>query len=318
MQAPRLVPRADLVNVLEYEAQARAVLEQSAFVRVAGSDRSGFDRITLRPRLLVPTVALDLGLTLAGQPLHSPIIVGPIDAGALARPEASAELAAGAAAAHAAVIATSLPGPATGGGADSAPFWFGVFAGDPSITDTVRRAADAGCRLVCVTVGAARASSGIRRSSVGSNEWRTVNALVKAAGVPVIVKGVTSPAAALQALQEGAAGIVFSNYGGLLGSAAPSASILELPAIVDAVGGRAPVLMDGGFRRGTDILKALAFGASAVLVARPVVWGLVAYGAEGVQSVLEMLQTELARYMAMCGKASLGALGRDVVRVHAG
>jgi isopentenyl diphosphate isomerase/L-lactate dehydrogenase-like FMN-dependent dehydrogenase len=74
--------------------------------------------------------------------------------------------------------------------------------------------------------------------------------------------------------------------------------------------------MDGGFRRGTDIVKALAFGASAVLVARPIVWGLVAYGAEGVQGVLEMLQTETARYMAMCGKASLSALDRSAVRVH--
>ena len=76
------------------------------------------------------------------------------------------------------------------------------------------------------------------------------------------------------------------------------------------------MLVDGGFRRGTDILKALAFGAQAVLVGRPVMWGLAAYGAEGVQGVLEMLQTELARYMAMCGKSNLGMLDRTLLRVH--
>jgi 4-hydroxymandelate oxidase len=75
--------------------------------------------------------------------------------------------------------------------------------------------------------------------------------------------------------------------------------------------------MDGGFRRGTDILKALAFGAQAVLVGRPVMWGLAAYGADGVRGVLEMLQTELARYMAMCGKSNLAMLDRTLLRVHA-
>ena len=73
--------------------------------------------------------------------------------------------------------------------------------------------------------------------------------------------------------------------------------------------GKVPVLVDGSFRRGTDILKALAFGAKAVAVGRPVMWGLAAYGADGVQGVIEMLQTELARYMAMCGRSTLGRAG---------
>jgi isopentenyl diphosphate isomerase/L-lactate dehydrogenase-like FMN-dependent dehydrogenase len=92
--------------------------------------------------------------------------------------------------------------------------------------------------------------------------------------------------------------------------------ILTLPTIVDAVGGKVPVLTDGSFRRGTDILKALAFGAQGVLIGRPVIWGLSAYGDAGVQGVVEMLQTELARYMGMCGKSNLKALGRDLVKVH--
>ena len=93
-------------------------------------------------------------------------------------------------------------------------------------------------------------------------------------------------------------------------------SILTLPAIVDAVDGRVPVLVDGSFRRGTDILKALAFGAQARAGRRPAMWGLAAYGADGVQGVVEMLQTELARYMAMCGKSHLAMLDRTMLRVH--
>jgi isopentenyl diphosphate isomerase/L-lactate dehydrogenase-like FMN-dependent dehydrogenase len=76
------------------------------------------------------------------------------------------------------------------------------------------------------------------------------------------------------------------------------------------------VLTDGSFRRGTDVLKALAFGAKGVLLGRPVMWGLAAYGEAGVQSVVEMAQTELARYMAMCGKVNLAALDRTAVKVH--
>ena len=88
-----------------------------------------------------------------------------------------------------------------------------------------------------------------------------------------------------------------------------------LPSIVKAVGKQAPVLIDGSYRRGTDIMKALAFGARAVLVARPPIWGLAAYGATGVQTVMEMLQSELARTMAMCGKPTLASIDSSVVRI---
>ena len=130
-----------------------------------------------------------------------------------------------------------------------------------------------------------------------------------------MVKGIATPEAAKLALQKGVDGIVVSNYGGLAGSRT-EALILALPKIVDAVAGRAPVLVDGSFRRGTDILKALAFGAQSVLVGRPAMWGLAAYGADGVQGVVEMLQTELARYMGMCGKSNPKILDRTLLKVH--
>jgi isopentenyl diphosphate isomerase/L-lactate dehydrogenase-like FMN-dependent dehydrogenase len=92
--------------------------------------------------------------------------------------------------------------------------------------------------------------------------------------------------------------------------------VAVLPAISEAVAGRIPLLVDGGFRRGSDVLKAIALGATAALVCRPVLWGLAAYGAPGAQKVVEMLQSELARDMVQVGAVNLAAIRRDHIRVH--
>jgi isopentenyl diphosphate isomerase/L-lactate dehydrogenase-like FMN-dependent dehydrogenase len=310
-----LVPRTDLVNVLEYEEQARRALEPGAFARVAGGDRAPFDRLTLQPRMMIPTRGLDLGLTLFGHAHHSPIFVGPISAASLPDPSAAALMLRGAMAAHATVVAAGATATRDEIRQMKTPVWCQAFAADASAGESVKRAVDAGCRVACVTIGAEHTARGVRVAAPDARQWRTIQTMAATAGVPVIVKGVASLAAARQALQSGADGIVFSNYGGLLGGA--TASILDLPAVVEAVGAKVPVLTDGAFRRGTDVLKALALGASAVLVTRPVAWGLAAYGAEGVQSVMEMLQTELARYMAMTGKPNLQAIDRATVKIHA-
>jgi 4-hydroxymandelate oxidase len=186
--------------------------------------------------------------------------------------------------------------------AAKAPLWFQVFAGDERAGDAADQAARAGCTAVCVTLS-------------GDPDWRTLGALARRARVPLLLKGVTTPEIATGAFDAGFQGLIVSEYGRNR-SSAEEPLVLKLAGIVDAIGGRMPVLADGGFRRGTDILKALAFGATAVLVGRPVIWGLAAYGEDGVQSVVSMLQTELARYMAMCGKPSLSALDRTLVRVH--
>ena len=113
----------------------------------------------------------------------------------------------------------------------------------------------------------------IRVATPASINWSAVDAIKQGVSVPVIVKGITTPAEATAALQHNVQGIIASNFGGLLAN--KDAMILALPNIVDAVGGKVPVLTDGSFRRGTDILKALAFGAQGVLIGRPVMWGLV-------------------------------------------
>ena len=124
-----------------------------------------------------------------------------------------------------------------------------------------------------------------------------------------------TPKEARSAVKRGVQGIVVSNYGGLLAPGMVS-SIEMLPSITDAVAGKIPVLIDGNFRRGSDIFKALAYGATAVMIGRPLAWGLAAYGPEGAQQILEMLQTEVGRDMAMCGKLTLKDIDRTVVKLH--
>ena len=128
------------------------------------------------------------------------------------------------------------------------------------------------------------------------------------------MKGLLTPEDAKLAVEYGADGIVVSNHGGRYLDGAPS-TIEVLPEIVDAVGGKTTVLIDGGFRRGTDVMKALAIGAKAVLVGRPPLWGLGAFGEAGVKRVLEMLQTELALAMGLSGKPNLASLDRSAIRI---
>ena len=142
--------------------------------------------------------------------------------------------------------------------------------------------------------------------------WADLRWLCSIAKVPVIVKGVTDPRDAARALDVGAAGLVVSNHGGRTLDTMP-AGIELLPDILAAVAGRAPVLVDGGIRRGTDVLKALAFGAKAVLVGRPYVHGLATAGAPGVAHVVRILRAELEMAMALTGCATLEGIGRDVL-----
>jgi isopentenyl diphosphate isomerase/L-lactate dehydrogenase-like FMN-dependent dehydrogenase len=126
------------------------------------------------------------------------------------------------------------------------------------------------------------------------------------------LKGVMTPEDAALAVEHGAAGVIVSNHGGRqLDGSLPTA--VALPAVVAAVGGAVPVLVDGSFRRGTDILKALAMGAQAVLVGRPAMWGLAVAGEEGVRTVLRSLLAELDLTLALSGHSSLETVGPDTL-----
>jgi 4-hydroxymandelate oxidase len=147
---------------------------------------------------------------------------------------------------------------------------------------------------------------------VPSLTWKDIETIAGKLKVPVIVKGICRPNDALQAVEHGARGIIVSNHGGRQLDSAP-ATIEALPAVVQALGGCVPVLVDGGIRRGTDVLKALASGANAVLVGRPVLWGLATGGESGVAEALEMLRKEFDLAMALSGCASLDDITPDLL-----
>lgn len=143
--------------------------------------------------------------------------------------------------------------------------------------------------------------------------WEDLAWLRSSTRLPILLKGILAPDDARRALDEGMAGVIVSNHGGRVLDTVP-ASIEALPDIAGAVGGRMPLLLDGGIRRGTDILKALALGASAVLVGRPLMHGLAAAGALGVAHVLHILRTELEMAMVLCGRKSLAEIDASLVR----
>jgi isopentenyl diphosphate isomerase/L-lactate dehydrogenase-like FMN-dependent dehydrogenase len=142
--------------------------------------------------------------------------------------------------------------------------------------------------------------------------WKDVDWLASITKLPVILKGICRPDDAQRSLQHGVAGIVVSNHGARQMDSAP-ATIEVLPGVVDVVQGKIPVLLDGGIRRGLDILKALALGASAVQIGRPVLWGLANGGEQGLRKVLEMLRQEFDLAMALAGCPDVKSITRDLV-----
>ncbi len=142
--------------------------------------------------------------------------------------------------------------------------------------------------------------------------WDAIGWLRSITKLPVIVKGIVRADDAVRAAEHGAAGIVVSNHGGRQLDASPP-TIDVLARVVDAVAGRCEILLDGGVRRGTDVVKAIALGARAVLVGRPILWGLAAGGREGVAHVLAMLRRELDLAMALAGCPNIAAITRDLV-----
>jgi len=154
---------------------------------------------------------------------------------------------------------------------------------------------------------------GLGTTLVQQLDWAFIVELKKrAAGMPVMIKGILTAEDTALAVKYGADGVVVSNHGARYLDYAP-ATIEVLGECVDAAG-KMPVFIDGGFRRGSDVLKALALGAKAVLVGRPTLWGLGAYGEAGRKRVLEMLRSELALAMGLCGKPNLAAIDRKLLR----
>jgi len=145
--------------------------------------------------------------------------------------------------------------------------------------------------------------------------WDTLERLREASGLPVIVKGILTAEDTEHAVKSGLSGVVVSNHGARQLDQV-GATIEALPECVQAAGGKIPVLVDGGFRRGTDVFKALALGASAVGVGRPYLWGLASFGQRGVARVMELLRAELAVDMGMAGVSKIAEIDRSFVRIR--
>ena len=296
----RVTPLGEFVNVLEFEPMAKRKLPDAVFSTIAGGDRADMERCTFRPRLMVDTSKLNLTTELFGERMFAPILVGPASSQQKIHPDGELAMVRGGAAAKAVTVISSLASQPIEAivGAAKGPIWYQVFVG-PEARRQAEKAVGLGCKVLLITV-----STPI--------DWMAIDKIRQGLKVPVVVKGIMNPADAGTAVKRGVQGIVISNY---RAAASPSAFWMLAP-IADALGGRIPILIDGGFRRGTDILKALILGAQAVMVTRPVLWGLAGYGADGVQSVMEMLQTELARNMIMIGAVTPRELKRDMIRIH--
>jgi 4-hydroxymandelate oxidase len=236
--------------------------------------------------------------------------------------------------------------------AAGAPLWFQLYAQtDRTFTrDLVSRAEAAGCRALCLTVDSpvvgarnreARSGfalpAGMQRENLKSLgalvaggahrprerqiysavldprlTWKEVDWLRSVARIPLLLKGVLSPLDAQRAVGAGVDGLIVSNHGGRNLDTVP-ATLDALPAVAEAVEGRIPLLLDGGVRRGTDVLKALALGARAVLIGRPYLWALAVRGADGVSDVVRILRTELEMAMALSGRATVKDIDRSVL-----
>ena len=324
-EAPgRITPLDEFANVPEFEEMARRKLNAETFARIASGDRRALDRITFRPRMMVNTYGLDLTLNLFGQSMFAPILVGPASRQDSFHPDGELATAQGATAAKAVLVAAERSGTPLQASSAAAPDAWRQFYPQADFGNLVAAAQEsvaAGCPAICLTVGNTGRGHALRGGRAWSADaptrydWDQLVRLQEAAGTRLVLKGVMDPDDAHKAAESGLAGIVASNHGA--GQSAGTAEpVSMLPRIADAVEGRLPVLVDGGFRTGGDIIKALALGATGVLVCRPVLWGLAAYGAAGVRKVVEMLQTEMAKDMVQVGAVNLAAIRRDHVRIH--
>jgi 4-hydroxymandelate oxidase len=310
---------------------------------------TAWQRLRLRPRVLSNITSIDTRARVLGSSLTTPIMIAPMGRHRLFHAEGEQATARGAAAADSIyVLATTstVSIEAVAAARRTAPQWFQLYMPpDRAVTEgLIDRVAAAGFRAIVLTVDQPLPGSSPRatRHPVEPDpDIRHVNLpgepvartaydptfkgvvtypttyddlewLATRTELNVVVKGVLRGDDAQRCIDAGAKGIVVSNHGGRhLDTTVTTAH--ALPEIVAAVGSKAEVYVDGGFRRGTDIVKALALGARAVLIGRPILWGLTIDGAEGVRAVLDHLRSELVRSMALCGAASLDALTSDLV-----
>lgn len=329
------------VTVDDFEPVARERLPKDVYDYYAGGagdewtlreNRRAFEDWVIRPRVLSGAYPPDASTSLLDTDVAMPILVAPWAYQRLAHSDG--ELATARAAAKAGTImcvsSTTVEYLEDVAGASDGPKWWQlyVYTDRGYSAEMLRRVHASGYAAVCFTVDFP--VGGLRHRDTRNAflmpiglpdddlvfdptiSWADLAWIREHAPLPVLVKGIMTAEDATIAVDESADGIVVSNHGArqLDSVAAP---ITVLPEIVDAVAGRVPVIVDGGFRRGTDVFKALALGADAVMVARPVCWGLAVAGEQGVSDVLSILRDELENTMALAGVKTLADIGPSLI-----
>ncbi len=352
------VPGPEPVCLRDFEPLAKAKMSAMGweYINAGAADEhtlrwneEAYQRIRLKPQVLVDVSKLDTRVALFGQEHSFPILLAPTASQRLTHPEGELATARGAGAAGATLVVSSFASTSIEDVASVAtsPLWFQIYAQpDQGLTrHLVQRAEAAGCRALCLTVdtpvsgardretranvttpplpnlsGFTGVCDGVRIDSLqifssvlnAALNWKDVEQLCSYVKIPLLLKGVLNPGDADRAVKTGVSGIMVSNHGGRNLDTVP-ATIDALPHVAEKVAGRVPVLVDGGIRRGTDVLKALALGANAVLIGRPYLYGLGAAGEAGVTKVVNILQRELQMAMALTGRATIGSIDRSVI-----
>ena len=312
------------------------------------ANRAGFTRFQIKPRRLVDVSQTDTSVNILGTEAGSPIFLCPVGSHGAYHSEAELGTARAAGAkGHHMILSTQASTPIEQVvEARGAPIWFQLYPTDrwEYTVAMLQRAEAAGCTAVCLTIdlpggrntetqqiftrqdtrtcaafhtGRAKPIfDGLNMQGVGLNNpamtWDVIARMKEVTDMKIFIKGIEVAADSALALQYGADGIVVSNHGGRA-TETDKGTIECLPEIVSAVNGRIPIIIDSGFRRGTDVYKALAMGASAVGIGRPYCWGLGAFGQAGVERVLDLLNRELLITMVGSATPTIDSIGPDYV-----
>lgn len=335
----------DIVSVRDYERLAPAKMSVTSYEFVAsgaGDDQSvywneaAYQRIFLHQKALMDVTRIDTRIRIFGRERPHPIFLSPVSSHGLVHPDGERGTAKGAGMAGATMMVSTF---ATEKAEDIAkaatrPLWHAtyMFKDKAKSLDFIRRAEASGYEAIVVpidtpVVGARdrehrtyrfRGRKPISFQAYPVNyyryptTWADIEWYRAQTKLPLLLKGILDPDDAERGIKLGADGIIVSNHGGRNLDTLP-ATIDVLPKVVDRVAGRVPVLVDGGIRRGTDVLKALAYGASAVAIGRPFIYGLAVKGPEGVTGVINILRNELEMAMACTGRPTIASIDRSLI-----
>jgi lactate oxidase len=344
--------RINVINLRDLEAEAQKILPAYSFAYIAGgagdewtmrANETAFNRWIIEPRFLAGVKSPDLSTTILGSRLSLPVITAPMGGQGLAHalkeiPNVKGTGDAGSLYVNSSVSNASLEEIAA---ASPGPKWFQIYfpANRAYARELLHRAKDAGFTAIVLTVDGTTFSNrerpirlgisppnlgpgnGVRTPGIDSRSaselksdlnWDDCAFCQTETGLPVIIKGVLTPAMAIEAVERGCRGVWVSNHGGrAIDNTAPA--ITALPRVVEAVRGKALIVVDGGVRRGQDVFRALALGADVAAIGRPALYGMALGGAQGVQAVYARLKAELQMVMQLAGTATIKGITRDFV-----